>query len=67
MCHHRLPGAANALVIGQVTEVHVAADILRDNRVRLPPKGVLARMGDRDDAAVIQTFARPRPGARGPA
>lgn len=57
-----LPGAANNLVIGQVTGVHIAEDCLKDGIVQLPEGGMLARMGYRDYAAVAETFTLTRPG-----
>ncbi len=56
-----LRGEANALIIGEVTGIHIADDCLRDGIVQLPDGGMIARMGYRDYAAITETFTLKRP------
>lgn len=57
----RLPGAANWLVIGTVTGVHLRDDCIREGRFDLTREGWLARMGYRDYAAIHNIFELERP------
>ncbi|MFT3688163.1 flavin reductase family protein [Paenirhodobacter sp.] len=54
-----LLGAANVLVLGEVTGVHIRPDCLNGGRY-LPPDR-LSRLGYKDYAAITETFALDRP------
>ena len=56
-----LAGAANYLVIGIVTGIHLRDDCIVDGRFDLSRDGWLARMGYRDYAAVHELFELERP------
>lgn len=58
----RLPGAANFVVFGQVTGVHLREDCLVDGRFEVTRFQPVARLGYRDYSTVTQTFTLPRPG-----
>ena len=57
-----LPGAANHVVFGQVTGVHIRDDILTAGRVDVSAYRPLARMGYQDYAVIDAVFALHRPG-----
>ncbi|WP_412506023.1 flavin reductase family protein [Roseovarius sp. SYSU LYC5161] len=57
-----LPGAANIVVFGAVTGVHMRADCLVDGRFDVTRFVPLARLGYRDYTAVREVFALSRPG-----
>ncbi len=56
-----LPGAANFVVFGEVTGVHLRDDCLRDGRFDVTTFQPLARMGYRDYARIAKIFALDRP------
>lgn len=56
----RLAGAANVMVLGVVTGIHIRPDCIRDGRFR-PVSGWLSRLGYMDYAAVTETFEMERP------
>ena len=58
----RLPGAANLVVFGEVTGVHMRDDCLVDGLFDVTRFGPLSRLGYRDYAVVADPFALPRPG-----
>lgn len=59
-----LAGAANHLVIGEVTGIHIADDALTDGRFDPVKAGIVARLGYRDYMTVTETFELTRPGDR---
>ncbi len=59
-----LPGAANALVIGEVVGVHVDPAVIVDGKIDVAIYQPLARLGYRDYAAVTDVFSLTRPGER---
>ena len=56
-----LPGAANKLVIGQVTGVYINDDCLTDGKLDITKYHPLARMGYRDYTVVKEVFTLSRP------
>ncbi|SFT63194.1 flavin reductase family protein [Sedimentitalea nanhaiensis] len=56
-----LPGAANRLVLGEVTGIHMRDDCLRDGRFDVTTFQPLARLGYRDYARVTEVFELARP------
>ncbi|NBD29983.1 MAG: flavin reductase family protein [Alphaproteobacteria bacterium] len=56
-----LPGAANIVVFGEVTGVHLRDDCLVDGRFDVSRYTPLARLGYRDYTAVREVFALVRP------
>lgn len=58
----QLDGAANFIVVGEVTGVHLRDDCLRDGLFDVTRYRPLARMGYRDYASVSEVFALRRPG-----
>ena len=58
----QLPGAANFVVFGAVTGVHLREDCLREGRFEATRYHPLARMGYRDYASITEIFALRRPG-----
>ncbi|UWQ21378.1 flavin reductase family protein [Jannaschia sp. W003] len=57
-----LPGAANFLVLGEVTGVHMRDDCLREGRFDVETFRPLSRLGYRDYAVVENVFTLKRPG-----
>ncbi|WP_347266883.1 flavin reductase family protein [Paracoccus sp. (in: a-proteobacteria)] len=57
----RLAGAANVMVLGVVTGIHLREDCLADGRFDLRPHGWLARMGYKDYTITTETFEMERP------
>lgn len=57
----RLEGAHNFVAFGRVTGVHIRPDCLRDGRVDLTARGLLARLGYRDYATIDKGFEMARP------
>jgi flavin reductase (DIM6/NTAB) family NADH-FMN oxidoreductase RutF len=57
-----LPGAANLVVFGEVTGVHLRDDCLVGERFDVTRFSPLARLGYRDYTAVREVFALARPG-----
>jgi flavin reductase (DIM6/NTAB) family NADH-FMN oxidoreductase RutF len=57
-----LPGAANKVVFGEVTGVHLRDDCLREGRFDIALFRPLARCGYRDYAVVREVFELKRPG-----
>jgi flavin reductase (DIM6/NTAB) family NADH-FMN oxidoreductase RutF len=58
----RLAGAANFVVFGEVTGVHLRGDCVIDGRFDVTRFQPLARLGYRDYARVTEVFALARPG-----
>lgn len=58
----RLPGAANFVVFGQVTGVHMRDDCLVDGRFDVTTFQPLSRLGYKDYARVSEVFSLARPG-----
>jgi Conserved protein/domain typically associated with flavoprotein oxygenases, DIM6/NTAB family len=58
----RLPGAANHVVFGEVTGVHLREDCLSEGRFDVLAFQPLARLGYRDYARVTELFSLKRPG-----
>lgn len=56
-----LPGQDNALVIGEVTGVHIDEAVLREGQVDVTIYKPLARLGYRDYSAVGEVFPLTRP------
>jgi len=56
-----LEGAANYLVLGEVTGVHMRDDCIRDGRFDVATFKPLSRLGYRDYAVVGDTFELARP------
>ena len=56
-----LPGAANVVVFGEVTGVHLRDDCLVDGRFDVTSFQPLARLGYRDYARVTEVFSLARP------
>jgi len=56
-----LPGEDNALVIGEVTGVHIDEAVLREGQVDVTLYKPLARLGYRDYSAVGEVFPLTRP------
>lgn len=56
-----LPGAANKLVIGQVTGIYINDDCLTDGKLDITKYHPLARMGYRDYTVVKEVFTLSRP------
>ena len=56
-----LPGAANLVVFGEVTGVHLRDDCLADGRFDAAAYRPLARLGYRDYASVSEVFELARP------
>ncbi|ARC88653.1 flavin reductase family protein [Rhodovulum sp. MB263] len=56
-----LPGAANLVVFGEVTGIHLREDCLVDGRFDVTRFRPLARLGYRDYAAIRDIFALQRP------
>jgi len=57
----RLPGAANQLVLGEVTGIHIRDNCLKDGRVDVTTFQPLARLGYRDYTHVTKVFELTRP------
>ena len=57
----RLAGAANVMVLGVVTGIHIRDDCLKDGRFDLSATGWLARLGYKDYTATRETFEMERP------
>jgi flavin reductase (DIM6/NTAB) family NADH-FMN oxidoreductase RutF len=57
----QLPGAANLVVFGTVTGVHIRPDCLKDGYFDPKHFGQLARMGYKDYAVVREVFSLTRP------
>lgn len=57
----KLKGAANFLVLGEVTGIHMRDDCLKDGRFDVLAFEPLARLGYRDYARVTELFALKRP------
>ncbi|MFD1882632.1 flavin reductase family protein [Paracoccus pacificus] len=57
----RLAGAANYMVLGVVSGIHLRDDLVRDGMFDLRPEGWLARMGYKDYAIVTDLFQMERP------
>ncbi|WP_102222806.1 flavin reductase family protein [Acidimangrovimonas sediminis] len=60
----RLEGAANFMVIGEVTGVHMRDDCLVDGRFDVTRFNPVSRLGYRDFAVVEEVFEMIRPGER---
>jgi flavin reductase (DIM6/NTAB) family NADH-FMN oxidoreductase RutF len=58
----QLAGAANFLVLGEVTGVHLREDCMVDGRFEITRFQPLARCGYRDYATINQVFTMSRPG-----
>jgi flavin reductase (DIM6/NTAB) family NADH-FMN oxidoreductase RutF len=58
----QLPGAANFVVFGEVTGVHLRGDCIRDGLFDVRAYNPLARLGYRDYTVVREVFAMDRPG-----
>jgi len=58
----QLPGAANFVVFGEVTGVHMRDDCLHDGRFDVPRFNPLTLLGYQDYAVIRDTFALKRPG-----
>ena len=58
----QLPGAANFVVFGQVTGVHMRDDCIVDGRFDVTTYQPLARLGYRDYTRVTELFSLKRPG-----
>ena len=58
----KLAGAANIVVFGEVTGVHLRDDCLRDGRFDVTTYQPVARLGYRDYARVTELFTMTRPG-----
>lgn len=58
---HRLPGATNYLVLGEVTGIHMRDNCLRDGIFDVTTFQPLARLGYRDYAKVSELFSLKRP------
>lgn len=56
-----LPGAANRIVLGQVTGIHIRDDCLKDGRFDVTTFQPLARLGYRDYSRVADLFELARP------
>ena len=56
-----LPGAANRVVFGEVTGVHIRDNCLRDGRFDVTTFQPLARLGYRDYARITELFELKRP------
>ncbi len=56
-----LPGAANRLVLGEVTGIHIRDDCLRDGRFDVTTFQPLARLGYMDYTRVTELFEMHRP------
>jgi flavin reductase (DIM6/NTAB) family NADH-FMN oxidoreductase RutF len=56
-----LPGAANRLVLGQVTGIHIRDNCLKDGRFDVTSFQPLARLGYRDYTRVTELFELRRP------
>ncbi|TCP41702.1 flavin reductase family protein [Rhodovulum marinum] len=61
----QLPGAANFVVFGEVTGIHLRDDCIVDGRFDVTRFQPLARMGYRDYAVIREVFALNRPGEQG--
>lgn len=57
----RLAGAANHMVLGVVTGIHIREDCLKDGRFDPRPGGWLARLGYHDYTVVTDLFEMERP------
>jgi len=57
-----LPGAANIVVFGEVTGVHMRDDCLRDGQFDVQAFQPLARLGYRDYSRITELFSLTRPG-----
>ncbi|GGH53609.1 flavin reductase family protein [Frigidibacter albus] len=57
-----LPGAANFLILGEVTGIHMRDDCLVDGRFDVTRFSPLARLGYKDYAVVREVFELARPG-----
>jgi flavin reductase (DIM6/NTAB) family NADH-FMN oxidoreductase RutF len=58
----QLPGAANFVVFGTVTGIHIRDDVLEDGRVDIARAQPVSRLGYRDYALVGDMFELARPG-----
>ncbi|MCT4555502.1 MAG: flavin reductase family protein [Pelagimonas sp.] len=58
---HRLKGADNHLVLGEVTGVHIREDCLKEGRFDVLSFNPVSRLGYRDFATVTELFAISRP------
>lgn len=56
-----LPGAANKVVFGEVTGIHLRDDCIRDGRFDVTTFQPLARLGYRDYAVITELFELTRP------
>jgi flavin reductase (DIM6/NTAB) family NADH-FMN oxidoreductase RutF len=56
-----LPGADNAIAIGEVVGIHIAPEVIVEGRVDVTLYQPLARLGYRDYSAVTEVFALERP------
>lgn len=56
-----LPGAGNALALGEVTGIHIDEAVLRDGMVDVTRYNPMARLGYQDYAAVMEVFPLRRP------
>ena len=58
----RLPGAANTVVFGEVTGIHLRDDCIVDGKFDVLKFNPLARLGYRDYSVVTELFSLKRPG-----
>jgi flavin reductase (DIM6/NTAB) family NADH-FMN oxidoreductase RutF len=58
----QLPGAANFVVFGTVTGIHIRDDVLKDGRMDIARAEPVSRLGYRDYALVGEVFELARPG-----
>ncbi|KMW58549.1 Nitrilotriacetate monooxygenase component B [Candidatus Rhodobacter oscarellae] len=58
----QLPGAANTVVFGEVTGIHLRDDCVRDGKFDILAFNPLARLGYRDYTTVTELFSLKRPG-----
>lgn len=58
----QIPGAANYVVLGEVTGIHLRDDCIRDGRFDVTTFNPLARLGYRDYSVVRDLFELKRPG-----
>jgi len=60
----RLEGEHNIMVLGEVTGVHIADDVLRDGMIDVTTFQPLTRLGYKDYSRVTEVFSLTRPGER---